>query len=130
MKSLTPFLLLATLSVAGCASDPAVTTADDAKHHHANEVKDVCAEASTQPSNQCAETISAAFDGKGVLWITWAQNDHIYVQSSEDKGRSFTNPVMVNANAEKIEAKGEYRPKIKLDAKGNIYLTWTQKLEG
>jgi len=130
MKSLTPFLLLAMLSVAGCASDPAVTTADDAKHHHANEAKGACAGASAQPSNQCAETISAAFDGKGVLWITWAQNDHVYVQSSEDKGQSFTNPVMVNANAEKIEAKGEYRPKIKLDAKGNIYLTWTQKLEG
>jgi hypothetical protein len=134
MKSLTPFLLLATLAVSGCANDPAVKAADETSqqhaHHHANEAKGACADANAQPSNQCAETISAAFDGKGVLWITWAQNEHVYVQSSEDKGQSFTNPLMVNANAEKIEAKGEYRPKIKLDAKGNIYLTWTQKLEG
>jgi hypothetical protein len=134
MKSITPFLLLATLTVSGCANDPTVKAADDASqqhaHHHANEAKGACAEASAQPSNQCAETISAAFDGKGMLWITWANNDHVYVQSSDDKGLSFTDPVMVNAAAEKIEAKGEYRPKIKLDAKGNIYLTWTQKLEG
>ncbi len=47
------------------------------------------------------------------------------------KGISFTAPVQVNSVAEKIEAKGEYRPKIKLDAKrATIYLTWTQKLEG
>jgi len=130
MKSITPFLFLATLAVSGCANDPAVKTADDAKHQHVNEAKGACADASALPSNQCAETISAAFDGKGVLWITWANNDHVYVQSSDDKGLSFTAPVMVNSVAEKIEAKGEYRPKIKPDAKGNIYLSWTQKLEG
>jgi hypothetical protein len=134
MKPITPFLLLAMLAVSGCANDPAVKAADETSqqhaHHHAHEANGACADASAQPANQCAETISAAFDGKGVLWITWAQNDHVYVQSSEDKGQSFTNPMMVNANAEKIEAKGEYRPKIKTDAKGNIYLTWTQKLEG
>ncbi|MDD5412970.1 MAG: exo-alpha-sialidase, partial [Methylobacter sp.] len=34
------------------------------------------------------------------------------------------------AAAEKIEAKSIYHPKIKLDAKGNIYLTRRLKLEG
>ncbi len=134
MKSLPSFLFFATLAVSGCANDATVKSADDGQqqhaHHHSNEAKGACADANAQPTNQCAETISAAFDGKGVLWITWVNNDHVYVQSSEDKGLSFTAPVMVNAGAEKIEAKGEYRPKIKLDAKGNIYLTWTQKLEG
>ncbi|HEY8097474.1 MAG TPA: sialidase family protein, partial [Methylobacter sp.] len=130
MKSLTSILFLATLAVSGCANDATVKPEGDAKqehaHHHSTDTKIACVDA----TNQCAETISAAFDGKGVLWITWSNNDHVYVQSSEDKGISFTSPVMVNSGAEKIEAKGEYRPKIKLDAKGNIYLTWTQKLEG
>jgi len=150
MKSLISFLFLATLTVSGCANDATVRDdgsaaigqepmqaivkpADDAKqahgHHHAEEIKGACADAVASPTNQCAETISAAFDGKGVLWIAWANNDHVYVQSSDDKGLSFTAPVPVNSAAEKIEAKGEYRPKIKPDAKGNIYLTWTQKLE-
>ncbi len=130
MKFLTTFLFVAALTVSGCANDATVKPADDAKqhaHHHGAEIKGACADA--PPSNQCAETISAAFDGNGLLWITWANNDHVYVQSSDDKGLSFTAPVMVNSVAEKIEAKGEYRPKIKPDAKGNIYLTWTQKLE-
>ncbi|TAK62855.1 sialidase family protein [Methylobacter sp.] len=134
MKSLSPFLFFATLAVSGCASDATVKPTDDAKqqhaHHHSAEAKGACTDAKALPSNLCAETISAAFDGNGVLWIVWANNDHVYVQSSDDKGLSFTAPMMVNSVAEKIEAKGEYRPKIKLDAKGNIYLTWTQKLEG
>ncbi|WP_031437536.1 sialidase family protein [Methylobacter tundripaludum] len=133
MKPLISFLFLAALAVSGCANDPTVKAADDATqqhaHHHSAEATGACADANASPSNQCAETISATFDGKGVLWITWVNNDHVYVQSSEDKGLSFTAPVLVNAAAEKIEAKGEYRPKIKLDAKGAIYLTWTQKLE-
>jgi len=36
----------------------------------------------------------------------------------------------VNTAAEKVEPKSVYRPKIKLDAKGYIYLTWKLKLEG
>ncbi|MBL6986384.1 MAG: exo-alpha-sialidase [Methylobacter sp.] len=128
MKSLSIILFLATLAVLGCANDSAVKFAEDGLHH-ATDVKGACADANAQPSSLCAETVSAVFDGKGVLWITWVNNDHVYVQSSGDKGLHFTAPVVVNSVAEKIEAKGEYRPKIKLDAKGNIYLTWTQKLE-
>jgi len=144
MKSLTPFLFLATLAMTGCANDatvkddgsaaigqePAQSTvkAVDAANSHAAEAKGGCA-ADALPSNRCAETVSAAFDSKGVLWTVWVNNDRVYVQSSEDKGLSFSAPVLVNPVAEKVEAKGEYRPKIKLDAKGNIYLTWTQKLE-
>jgi hypothetical protein len=134
MKFLSPLLFAATLTVSGCANNATVKPADDAQqqhtHHHSTEAKTACADAKAFPSNQCAETISAAFDGKGKLWITWVNNEHVYVQSSDDKGLSFSAPLLVNSVAEKIEAKGEYRPKIKLDGKGNIYLTWTQKLEG
>jgi hypothetical protein len=134
MKSLSPLLFAATLTVSGCANDATVKPADDAKqqhaHHHSAEAKSACADAKALPSNLCAETISAAFAGNGVLWTAWTNNDHVYVQSSNDKGLTFTAPMLVNPVAEKIEAKGEYRPKIKLDAKGNIYLSWTLKTEG
>ncbi|MGR9012960.1 MAG: sialidase family protein [Gammaproteobacteria bacterium] len=129
MKSFIPVLFFATLIVSGCASDANVKSADDGQQyaqHHSAETKGEC----TDPINECADTISAAFDSKGRLWIVWVNNEHAYVQSSDDKGLSFTSPVMVNPVAEKIEAKGEYRPKIKLDTKGNMYLTWTLKLEG
>lgn len=128
MKPLIPLMFAAILAVSGCAGEPAVKSATEAEHHEAAAEHD-CTAGST-PSNRCAETISSTFDGPGVLWITWANNDRIYVQSSVDKGLSFSEPMPVNTVAEKVEAKGEYRPKIKLDGKGNIYITWTQKLEG
>jgi hypothetical protein len=125
-------LLLTALAVSGCASDSSVKAADESSphtHQQSGQTKGACDDANALPTNLCAETISAAFDNQGLLWITWVNNDHVYVQSSTDKGLSFSSPVMVNAVAEKIEAKGEYRPKIKLDTKGTVYLTWTQKLE-
>ncbi len=133
MKILISLLLLATLAVSGCAHEAPIKSAGADKQHagsHSAEAKGACADAKALPSNQCAETISAAFDGKGVLWIAWVNNNHIYVQSSADKGLTFSTPVVVNTVGEKVEAKGEYRPKIKLDTKGNMYLSWTLKLEG
>ncbi len=135
MKSLISFLFLAILTTSACAKDQIVKPSGDTKQkqthdHHAEEKRGICADPKALPSNKCSETVSAAFDGKGTLWITWVNNDHVYVQSSDDKGLSFTAPVIVNSVAEKIEAKGEYRPKIKLDSNDNIYLTWTLKLEG
>ncbi|MFA6052356.1 MAG: sialidase family protein [Methylobacter sp.] len=135
MKPLISFLFFAMLATPVCAEDQtakpsADTNPKQAQSHHAEEKKGVCADPKALPTNKCAETVSAAFDSKGTLWITWANNDHIYVQSSADKGLTFSAPVAVNAAAEKIEAKGEYRPKIKLDSDDHIYLTWTLKLEG
>ncbi len=133
MKPLSFFLALTALAVSACANDttvkPSATDKQPQAHHHTAEKTGVCADPKALPENLCADTISSAFDNKGILWISWANNDHVFVQSSNDKGLSFGKPLQVNAVEEKIEAKGEYRPKIKLDAKGTIYLTWTLKLE-
>ena len=132
MKFLSPFILLTTLIVSGCAPDATVKPAIDVQQHaqhHPGEKTGACADPNARPSNLCAETISAAFDGKGVLWIAWVNNERLYVQSSLDKGSSFTRPVLVNSKPEAIAAEGESRPKIKLDAQGNIYLTWVLTLD-
>jgi len=42
---------------------------------------------------------------------------------------TFGAPVKVNSVAEEVAAKDESRPKIKLDAQGNIYLTWVLTLD-
>jgi hypothetical protein len=133
MKPLTSVIFLTLVSASGCATD---TVVKHVKHDvqpsmrsmH-TEKKGICADAKAPPLNQCAETISAAFDSKGVLWIAWVNNDHIYVQSSLDKGISFSDPVQVNALPEPVVAHTENRPKIKVDGQGIIYLTWTNKLE-
>ena len=133
MKFLTSFLL-ALSALIGCATDAVVTSAENNaqpahKHPQQAEKKGVCADADAPPLSQCADTVTAAFDNKGVLWITWTNNGHIYVQSSYDKGITFTAPVKVNAVAEPVAAKGESRPKIKLDNNGVIYLTWVETLD-
>ena len=121
-------LFLASLALSGCATD----SPDKSSHtmhsgmtKHALEKKLSCA----TPSSLCSETVTASFDSHGKLWITWVNDDFIYVQSSSDQGLTFSTPVKVNASAEAVAAKGESRPKIKLDNNGNIYLSWVLTLD-
>lgn len=81
------------------------------------------------PNMNCSQTVTATFGEQGTLWVAWVQNEHIFVQSSPDKGATFSAPVQVNPIAEPVIAHDEYRPKIQLDKQGNIYLTWTRSLE-
>ncbi len=133
MKSLAFFLFVVLVTLTSCAPVAGIKSAGGTRQAHKHgqpaEQKGGCSNSAAQPSNQCAETVTAAFDNMGVLWIAWVNNDHLYVQSSLDKGISFSSPVMVNTAAESIAAKGESRPKIKLDNQGTIYLTWVQTLD-
>ncbi|MDD5580405.1 MAG: sialidase family protein [Methylobacter sp.] len=133
MKFHILFLFIAILTVTGCAKDTVIKQSEGAKKPHKQshqaEKKGICANPATPPTSKCSETVTAAFDRKGTLWIAWVNNDHIYVQFSLDKGISFSAPVKVNPVAEPVAAQGESRPKIKLDAQGNIYLTWVLTLD-
>jgi hypothetical protein len=82
----------------------------------------------TLSSINCAETVTATFDNHGVLWIVWTHNNYLYLQSSTDRGKNFSPATRINTTPESIKARGENRPKIKLDQQGNIYLTWTKSL--
>lgn len=82
----------------------------------------------TPPHIKCAETVTSTFDQKGTLWTVWAFNNYLYLQSSTDQGQNFSPAQRINTTPESIKARGESRPKIKLDQQGNIYLTWTKSL--
>ncbi len=124
------FLFSAILAITGCATDNAVkSTATTHQHHEAHGHQEkplVCT--SPSPTAQCSNTVTAEFTPGGTLWIAWVNDEHVYVQSSADKGKNFSTPVMVNAKPEKIAAKGENRPKIKFDNNGNMYVTWAWSL--
>ncbi len=128
MKLHSTFLSLALLALAGCTTTAEVKPVDHSNHanKHGNETvkKGICANPEATPSLACSDTVTATFNNKGVLWITWVNNGFIYVQSSADKGVTFTPPVKVNTISEQIAAKGESRPKIKVDNIDVIYLTW------
>ncbi len=73
--------------------------------------------------------ISVAFDAQGELWRVGEKNGLILVDSSRDLGKTFSNPVQVTPNVQKIGSGGEARPKIAIGPEGNIYLTWTEALK-
>jgi len=84
---------------------------------------------SISPRQECAKTMSSTFDSKGRLWSAWSNDGFLYVNYSDDKGKMFSPGVKVNALAEKISVGHEHRPKIKVSANGNIYLSWTRSLK-
>jgi hypothetical protein len=132
-------VFLISFIVSGCATndtaaplsikEPPTKSADKKMSHKHAEKKGICADSKAPPLSKCADTATATFDNKGTLWAVWTNNQSIYVQSSTDKGNNFTAPVLVNATPEKVAAENESRPKIKVDAKGNIYLTWVLTLD-
>lgn len=73
--------------------------------------------------------INLAFDTKGNLWRVSVNDGYLFVDKSADLGKTFSTPVKVNLIAQKIGASNEARPDIALDAKNNIYVTWTQNLD-
>lgn len=85
-------------------------------------------EGETSPiSIHCGATPSATFDQKGRLWVTYVQDEHVYVSHSDDLGQSYSEAVKVNKTAEDAEHNGENRPKIIVDAQANIFISWTLK---
>ena len=103
-------------------------TAIAAEHHHyPAHTAHQCVQASF--NQLCAKTMSSTFDKQGRLWSVWSNDSFLYVNYSDDKGKTFSKAVRVNGVAENIAAGHEHRPKIKLANNGNIYLSWTQKLK-
>lgn len=82
----------------------------------------------TIASLKCAKAPSASFGPDGKLWLAWVFSGHVYVQHSEDSGKTYSQPLSVNRVPEKIAARAENRAKIQLDNAGNIYISWTQSL--
>ena len=117
--------LISLLLVAGFSGS---LFADMGKMHQADKPKDACADISQPASLNCAPAPSARFDQNGRLWLAWSHAGHVYVNYSDDKGKSYSAPVIVNRIPEAISARGENRPKI-VPADGKIFVSWTMPLE-
>ncbi len=113
----------------GCTHNAAVTTIMPVSEVLQTPPSAQCRQNLTNPHINCAHTVSATFDNKGILWIVWSNGEYVFVQSSNDAGQHFSAPVAVNTTAEQIAADGESRPKIKTDAQGRIYVSWVQTLD-
>lgn len=97
--------------------------------HGGTEPSGSCADPAALPSLRCARSPTPAFDADGRLWLTWYAGGHIYLQHSDDRGRTFSEPVAVNRVPEPVDDQGEDRPQIAFGPEGEIYLLWTRKLD-
>lgn len=103
------------------------TVAEQHQHHSSSPLVKDCENPKQQ--QRCAKTMSSIFDKNGRLWSAWTNDQFLYVNFSDDDGMHFSIPVRVNSTAENISARNEHRPKIKISKNGNIYLSWTTKLQ-
>jgi hypothetical protein len=71
---------------------------------------------------------SAAFDAHGMLWVVHKVSGHIAANRSADRGRTWSNPVLVTAAPEPTDGGGDARPKIAVGPQGELYVTWTRPL--
>lgn len=71
---------------------------------------------------------TCAFDSSGRLWAAWVEDGHVLVSSSPDAGSSWARAVAVNPVPATIDENGEGRPKIALGEKGEVFVTFTEKL--
>lgn len=71
--------------------------------------------------------VGAAFAPDGTLWQASVLAGHLRVQSSNDFGANFSEPILVNPEAEIIAANGENRPQIAF-SQGLMVLAWAQSL--
>ncbi len=112
-------LLLAAALAGGCAT----------AHRHA-EGKAMDRNAMWQKSLARAPlAVTTAFDARGRLWLASVDHGHVLVRYSDDLGNSYSAPVRVNPEPERIAADGENRPKLAFGKHGEVYVSWTQSLD-
>jgi hypothetical protein len=68
--------------------------------------------------------VTAAFGPDGRLWRVVPEKRHVYVDYSTDLGKTFSVPVRVNNEPQRIKASSENRPGIAVDRSGKIYVTF------
>jgi len=90
-----------------------------------------CAQ-STQPVDSDASRVhahgglqvAAAFGPDGKLWRATPDKQHVYVDYSTDQGKTFSAPVVINSESQRIKVSGENHPGITVDRAGNVYVIY------
>ena len=69
--------------------------------------------------------VTATFGSDNRLWRVVPEKWHIYVDYSTDLGKTFSVPVRINKESQRIKASGENRPGIAVDRDGKISVIYS-----
>ncbi|MEK7842910.1 MAG: sialidase family protein, partial [Pseudomonadota bacterium] len=64
--------------------------------------------------------VTAAFGPDDRLWRVVPEKWHVYVDYSTDLGKTFSAPVRINRESQRIKVSGENRPGIAVDRSGRV----------
>lgn len=82
---------------------------------------------SNSPSNAPNIAIDESSGKLYVVYVTEENNGHnLYLKSSTDQGKTFSEPYRVNQNAGDVFLDGRVSPNIALDDQGKIYVLWVK----
>lgn len=81
-------------------------------------------------SIHCGAAPTSVFDNNGRLWTTFINQQHVYISYSDDIGKQYSTPVIVNSSPHNIYSDGENRPKIFLNNQNDLFISWTEKTAG
>ena len=95
--------------------------------HGHGKYRSLCSPETVNPDLHCSRFVTTRFDATGRLWLVWFFNGHVYLQYSDNEGKTLSQPVSINTKPEIIDDSGEDRAKIAFGNKGEIYLAWTMK---
>ena len=68
--------------------------------------------------------VTAAFGPDDRLWRVVPEKKHVYVDYSTDLGKTFSTPVRINSESQRIKVSSENRPGIAVDGSGRIYVIY------
>ena len=69
--------------------------------------------------------VAAVFGPDDRLWRVMQDKKHVYIDYSTDFGKTFSAPVRINSESQRIKASTENRPGIAIDGSGRIFVIYT-----
>lgn len=98
-----------------------------AQHDHGGDSPKLLVKAPARVKSDLA--IGAAMSPAGLLWVVGLDREgRLFVQSSEDFGRRWKEPRLLDIGSDKVAADGENRPKIAFGPQRRVVISYTQPL--
>jgi hypothetical protein len=94
--------------------------AQEPGHHHHGGGAPACPDSSLA----CATAATPAFAPDGSLWLAWSAGGRVMVARSTDLGRSFSAPVPITPEQERLDTGADARPAIVVDREGRVFVAY------